>query len=499
MSTDPELPHGAIRVPGTDRLFHRNKILLVLLALLAMTLMAISSINVALPSIEAGIGATPTDLQWLLSGYALSFGMVLVASGRIGDVLGRSSAFVVGVALFTLGSLICALVHDPVLLNSARLLQGVGAGIASPQVNGMILQYFSGHARARAFALFGLVVSFSVAAAPALTGLLIDWLGPDLGWRASFAWNVPLGIATVLAGLRWLPFGSERARKLARAAGERTREPLDLDPVGIVLLSLAVLCIMGPFLLKQAVWFWLLLVGAVLSVAWVRWERWYQARGRAPMVDLGLFRYRSFTNGILVSGTQFLGGTSVFAVLALYLQSGLAASALAAGLIGLPNAIASAWSSMWSGDRVLQHGRRIIVGAFGIYLIGIVGCIVLAQFINPDAAGLSFWWLAIPLSLVGAAVGAINSSNQTLSQVDIPHAVGGTAGAVKQVAERIGTAVGNTAITAVLFSLVATSWTTAFTAAYGVIALIIAAALVFAVLDLRMLGDGGVPATARVP
>lgn len=499
MSADAELPAGAIRVPGTDRLFYRKKILVVLLALLAMTLMAISAINVALPSIESSIGASPTDLQWLLSGYALSFGMVLVASGRIGDVLGRSSAFVVGVALFTLGSLICALVDDPIWLNTARVLQGVGAGIASPQVNGMILQYFSGLERAKAFALFGLVVSASVAAAPMITGWLIGWLGPELGWRASFAWNVPIGIATVIAALRWLPFGSEHARKLERAAGTHTTRRIDLDPIGIVLLSMAVLCIMGPFLLKQAVWFSLLIAGAALLVTWVRWERWYQARGNEPMVDLGLFRYRSFTNGILVSGTQFLGGTSIFAVLALYLQSGLGASALAAGMIGVPNAIASAWSSMWSGDRVLQHGRRIIVGAFGIYIAGIVGCMVLAQFIDPAGAGLSFWWLALPLVACGLAIGAINSCNQTLSQVDIPPAVGGTAGAVKQVAERIGTAIGNTMITAVLFALVASSWTMAFTAAYGVIALIFVVALSFAVLDLRMLGDGGVPATARVP
>lgn len=484
-------PEHAIRVPGTDRLFYRHLILVPLLASLAITLMAISSINVALPSIEVSIGATPNHLQWLLSGYALAFGIVLVPAGRIGDALGRSQVFVIGVLVFTLGSLGCALAHDPALLNGMRLVQGIGAGIASPQTNGMILQYFIGHLRARAFALFGLIVSASVAIAPALTGLLIGLLGPDWGWRASFLWNVPIGLATVALALRWLPFGAERARRLARGRGERVSTRVDLDPVGISLLSLAILCIMVPFMLKQAVFFWLLAAGALLLIGWVWWERRYARAGRQPMVDLQLFRYRSFTNGILVSGTQFLGGTSIFAVLALYLQSGLGASAFVVGLIGLPNALASAWSSMWAGNHVLTRGRRIIVSALIVYLFGIVGAIVLGQFLDGEGVRIHYAWLAVPLVLVGLGVGAVNSANQTLSQEDIPPAVGGTAGAVKQVAERIGTAVGTAMITAVLFALAEDDWTAGFTGAFGLIAIILLVAMVFAVIDLRMLGDGG--------
>ena len=216
MTEQGNRPDDAIRVPGTDRVFNRQLMLVPLLAILAMTMMAISSINVALPSIELSIGASEADLQWLLSGYALAFGIVLVASGRLGDVFGRSTYFVIGVALFTLGSLGCSLAHTPALLNGMRLLQGVGAGVSSPQVNGMILQYFSGRRRARAFALFGVVVSASVAIAPSITGLLIDWLGPDWGWRASFLWNVPIGLITVGLAARWLPFGAERGRRAAR-------------------------------------------------------------------------------------------------------------------------------------------------------------------------------------------------------------------------------------------------------------------------------------------
>lgn len=499
MTKTPRNPEKAIRAPGTDRLFYRRLILIPLLANLSMMLMAISSINVALPSIEIGIGATTTHLQWLLSGYALSFGIVLVAAGRLGDVLGRGSIFVLGTLAFTLGSLGCALADDPNVLNWLRVVQGVGAGLASPQVNGMILQYFRGPQRARAFALFGLVVSASVAISPSLTGLLIGWLGPDLGWRMSFLWNVPLGLATVAAALRWLPFASERARRLARQRGEIVSTKVDLDPIGMVGLSLAVLCVMLPFILKQPLGFALVPLGMALLAGWIWWERRYQRSGREPMVDLNLFRYRSFTNGILVSGTQFLGGTSLFAVLALFLQSGLGVPAIIVGLVGLPNAFASAYSSMWAGDRVLTSGRRIIVGALGIYLLGVLGAIVVAQFLDADGWQIHPLWLSVPLILSGLGVGAVNSANQTLSQEDIPHEVGGTAGAVKQVAERIGTAIGNAMITAVLFALASTSWTLGFTGAYALIALILLAALGFAIMDLRTLGDGGAQEPAPAP
>lgn len=485
-----------IRVPGTDRRFRRNLILVPLLTNLAMVMMAISSINVALPSIELDLGATESDLQWLLSGYALAFGIVLVACGRIGDVFGRGTSFVVGVGLYTLGSLGCALAHQPELLNTMRLVQGIGAGVSSPQVNGMILQYFSGHRRARAFALFGLVVSASVAIAPSLTGLLIDWLGAGAGWRASFLWNVPIGLLTIGLALRWLPFESERTRRQARQRGEPVRTYIDLDPVGMIGLSLVVLCIMLPFMIKQPAGFLLLPLGAGLLVGWVFWERAYKQAGREPMVDLNLFSYRSFSNGILVSGTQFLGGTSVFAVLALFLQSGLGAPALIVGLIGLPNAIASAYSSVWAGEHVLERGRRNIVVAFVVYIIGMTAAIVMAQFLDPVGVRIHYAWLAVPLILTGWGIGVINSSNQTLSQQHIPPVVGGTAGAVKQVSERIGTAIGNAMITAVLFSLATNSWVIGFSAAYGVIVLILLVALGFAIMDLRMLGDGG---TRSVP
>ena len=474
-----------IRLEGVDRVFSRKKVLVVLLLSLALAMMSISSVNVALPSIQKSIGASDSDLQWLLSGYALTFGIVLIAAGRVGDLLGRGITFLVGIFLFASSALACGLISDPGLLNLARLIQGVGAGLYSPQINGMIVQYFRGQARASANALFGLIVSAAVAISPLLTGFLIQWLGPDWGWRASFLWSFPVGVLTIVVALMWFPFDNERRLFRHRKLGFARAARLDLDPVGMVLMALSVLCVMLPFMVKTALSFALLPLGAVLLFCWYKWERSYAKRGNQPQVDLQLFKYRSFTNATLVSGVQFLGGTSVFVIIALYLQNGLGASALVSGAICLPNAIASAFAAMFAGRFVLRRGRTMTIYALGAYVAGLLALIGVIQFIPQ----ISYWWIAVPMILIGVGIGAFNSANQTLSMLELTSDVGGTAGGVKQTIERTTTAIGNAMLTAICFMFVSQGWKIAATVTYGVIAVIILLSLLLAWYDKRVLGD----------
>lgn len=473
--SDPNI----IRVHGTDRTFHRLKILFVLLLPLGMSLMALSSVNVALPTIEVGLGATPGDVQWILSGYALALGVSLIPAGRAGDVLGRGTWFVVGLLLFLLASLACGLAPTPLFLNAARIVQGLGAGIFSPQITGMIQQYFTGQGRAKAFAMFGLVISASVAVGPVLTGAIIQALGPEDGWRWAFFIFIPIGLLAVLLALAWFPFETERKRRLG-VSGERGA--LDLDPFGSVLLTLAILALMYPFMAHAAWAWWLLPAAPVLAWLWVRWERWYAGRGRAPMVDMSLFAYRSFRNGMLVSGTMFLGIASTFAVLAIFLQSGLGVAAIAVGLMGLPNAIVSAYSSIWSVKYVLSHGRRLIVLMLLLMALGTLLSVGVAL-LYP--MGAPWWLLAGTLTLNGFAMGAVGSANQTLSMQDVPPEHGGTAGGIKQTVERIGAALGNAMVVGIFFGLIPLGWTVAFAGAYLVIVLCILGAAFLAVFDER--------------
>ncbi len=473
-----------VRVDGTDKVFHRYRILVVLFIPLAMALMAVSSVNVALPAIESGIGASDSDLQWVLSGYALVFGLSLIPAGRAGDVLGRGTIFTIGLGIFSTASLLCGLAPTPLFLNIARLVQGVGAGLINPSTIGIIQQYFSGGGRAKAFALLGVVVSASVAVGPVLAGLIIGGLGPDLGWRGVFLINFPLGLIGIVLALAWLPFETERRRAALRRAGEDRRAPIDLDPIGALLLGVAVVGMMLPFMLRGSGWVWALpVISLAVLAGWIRWERSYVRRGRTPLVDLALFKVRSFSIGSAIGGTYFLGATSVFVAVALYLQNGLHVSALETGMVGLPNTAASAIASVAAGRLVLRHGRPLIVLGQASFILGLVGVAGLAAIIDE---GVSFWWLALPLCLIGFGAGMVNSCNQTLAMQDIPRIHGGTAGGIKSTAERIGTAIGNALITAVLFSVTAQSgWTRGYIAANLVIAGLIALSAVFAIIDWR--------------
>ena len=164
-------------------------------------LLSISIVNVALPAIETGLGASDSDLQWVLSGYALAFGVALVPAGRAGDVWGRRRFFLLGVISFGLASLLTALAPDPLLLNIARVLMGIGAGILTPQIIGMIQRLFTGSERGRAYGMMSTVIGLAVAAGPALGGLIIDTTSPEIGWRLTFLINVPVAVTALVLSL----------------------------------------------------------------------------------------------------------------------------------------------------------------------------------------------------------------------------------------------------------------------------------------------------------
>lgn len=307
--TDAEFPADRAL---SDR--DRGRILAVLLTVIFMSLVGVSIVNVALPSIQHDLGARSSDMQWVLSGYALTFGVILVAAGRAGDILGRGGFFLVGVGVFTAASVAAGLAPDAHWLNAARLAQGIGSGLLNPQGLGMIQQHFRGAERGRAFGLLGTAVGFSVAIGPVLGGVLIQFGGPELGWRLTFLVNVPIGIGAILLGIAWFP------RPLFHPAPSGLWRAL--DPVGAVLLGLAILAVLWPFMQADGsalAWGLLPVAGALLWL-WVRWERRQTRSGASPMVDLRIFRTRSFTNGSLVMALYFLGMTSIWVLVALYLQ-----------------------------------------------------------------------------------------------------------------------------------------------------------------------------------
>ena len=490
----------------------QRRILPVLLIPAFVSLLAVSSVNVILPAIAASVPTSTGGLQLVVSGYSLVFGVLLVPAGRAGDVVGRGRLFVAGLVLFGLGSLAAGVAPSILALNLARVLMGVGSGLFNPQVTGLIQQYYAGAARGRAFGLFGGVIGVSVAVGPLMSGALIGALGDQWGWRSSFLVFVPFALAGAWVAWRALPptawgrpdavpgagaaRGAEAAGRAggsgpapqgpAAPSGRGTRRPVDLDPVGMTLLTVATGLVMVPFMeYQRGAWVWgLLVAGLVLVAGWVAWERRYAARGRAPMVDLSLFRVPSFAYGSLAIAVYFMGYTSIWIITAQYLQAGLGYSALASGLMGLPASVASAVGASVSGRSVTRVGRVMVLRGMVLGLVGL-GATVVVVHLNAVIA-LSPWWMAVTLLLLGAGQGLVVSPNQTLSLADVPLPYAGAAGGIIQTGERIGTAIGISAITGLAFSVARGSgWHTASQVGLGAIAAVIAVSALVAWADLR--------------
>lgn len=458
-----------------------------------VSLLAVSSVNVILPAVSHSLSAGTAGLQLVVSGYALVFGVVLVPAGRAGDVMGRGRLFVIGMLLFGAGSLASGLAPDVVTLNLARVVMGVGSGLLNPQVTGMIQQYYTGEARGRAFGLFGAVIGVSVALGPVLSGGFIGWLGDDRGWRASFLINVPLTLAGVWAARRYLPAsawrrGSDTGQtERAEATGAAHRGGVDLDPVGMGLLAVGTLLIMIPFMEASAgTWIWGLEVAGIGVIgAWVAWEKRYRARGGAPMVDLSLLAIPSFAYGSLAIAVYFLGYTSVWIIVAQYIQAGLGSTALASGLVGVPAALAGSIAAAVAGRRVIRVGRVMVLGGM---VLGVAGLLASIGIMHMHArAGWSPWWLTLTLLVLGVGQGLVVSPNQTLSLADVPLEYAGAAGGILQTGERIGASIGIAVITGLTFRVSHSSgWEVAAQAGLLAVVAAIAVAAGVAVIDLRL-------------
>lgn len=459
----------------------RWRILAVLLIAIFMSLMSVSVVNVALASIQDALDATQSDLQWVLSGYALTFGVVLVSAGRAGDLMGRGGFFVLGVVLFTLASVAAGLAPDAHWLNGARFIQGVGSGLMNPQAVGMIQHYFRGAERGRAFGFFGTTVGVSVAIGPILGGLLIQLGGAEFGWRLTFLINVPVGVLTIVLAWLWFPRPLIHKPKLQEHQGLSS-----LDPVGALLLGFGVLAVLYPFVESgSSGLLWLLLpAGLLLFYLWVRWERWYTQRGYSPMVDLKIFATSSYRNGSIIMTLYFLGMTSVWVLIPLYVQQGVGFSALEAGMVGIPSALLSAYSANWAGKRIHHYGRRIVIGGLIVAMFGLLASV--AVMLLHEHLGLSIWWLLLSLAFFGIGQGSVISPNQTLTLAEVPLAYAGSSGAIMQTGQRIGTSVGIAVITAIVFAVRPySSWTTAASVGLLTVTLIVLLALAMAFKDLR--------------
>ncbi|MGA5360307.1 MFS transporter [Streptomyces purpurascens] len=441
-----------------------------------MSLLDVSIVVVALPSVQRGLHASPAQVQWVVSGYALAFALALVTAGRLGDALDRRRIFLLALAGFVVFSAACGAAPSIALLVAARLAQGLAAGFMAPQNSALIQQMFRGAERGRAFGFFGATVGISSAVGPLVGGMILALADGAQGWRWIFYVNVPIGILAVLLGRRLLP----RTRRSGRG---------HVDLPGVVLLGLGVLALMFPLVQAGSGGFgrlwWLFPAGAALLVAFARRQRRLVARGTQPLLDPRLFTtVRGYAVGAGVGTLYFVGFSGVWLVFALYYQDGLGFSPLRSGLAVTPFALGSACAAAIAGRLVDRLGRMLTVGGLAAVIAGLGGTALLLRFAPLDIAP----WAAAPLLFLGGAgSGCVISPNITMTLRDVPVHMAGAAGGALQTGQRLGAAVGTAVLPGLFYLMLGGSddYRGALVIALGAALVGMAAALALATFDWR--------------
>jgi MFS family permease len=299
-------------------------LLTVLLMGLFITNVDIAIVNVATPSIHEQLNASGSELQLVVSGYVLSYAMLLITGARLGAMYGYRRLFLIGLGVFTVASLGCGLAPNAAVLIVARVIQGVGAGLMVPQVLTGIQLNFAGAARARAIGFYSVALSIGAVAGQVLGGILVSANLFDTGWRPIFLINLPIGAVVIVAALRFLPV-------------HRAGKPQPLDLWGVATLSSAVLLAVLPLILGHTqhwpAWTWVSLVASSIPMtAFVLIERQISRRDGHPLINLHVVAQPAIAWTLISYSTALMTYFSLLFTLALYLQEGLGKSALYSGL-----------------------------------------------------------------------------------------------------------------------------------------------------------------------
>jgi EmrB/QacA subfamily drug resistance transporter len=398
-------------------------------------------VNVSIPSIRATLHATFAEVQLVIASYGLTYAVLLISGGRLGDIYGRKRMFMWGVSAFIAASLLCGVSPSPVLLIAARALQGIAGAMLFPQVLSIMQVTFPPQERAKAFGLFGTVIGTSSFSGNVLGGLLVSADLFGLGWRPIFLINLPIGLLTVLAAAR---FVSESRSPKAR----------HLDLGGVALMTIALATLLYPLIQgREAGWpAWSFIsLGAFIPmiVAFVQYEKRVTAAGGSPLVELSLFHDRVFVTG-LISGVCFFSGAAAFFLIStVYLQNGLGYSPREAGLTFASFAIAFLGSSLASVRVQPKLGSRIINLGAALMMTGLTTLLFLTAWRGVALTGLE---LAPVLLIYGTGQGFVMPTLISTVLINIKAHDAGSASGVLSTVQQVSFAMGVAVIGTVFFS-----------------------------------------------
>jgi EmrB/QacA subfamily drug resistance transporter len=412
-----------------------------------MDLLDATIVNVALPSIQDDLGATGAQLEWVVGGYLLTFAVLMITGGRLGDVVGRRRIFLLGVVGFTVGSVLACIAPSIGVLLLARIVQGGFAAMMVPQLLSTLQALYSPRERAAMLGLIGGVSGMSAVVGPVLGGWLVSADAFGAGWRSIFLINVPVGVALVAAALHWVP-------------ETKSEDPLRLDPLGLLLATTGLLGLVYALVEGRqqhwAPWIWAigwagLVLLAVFAVQQVRRER---TTGSA-LLPMRLFSDRGFSAGLVTQGA-FQGSLAGFALaLTVYVQAGLGWSALHAGLTLLPFSLGAFVGTGVSVPLGTKLGKVVMVAGAAMQSAATIWVIAI---VHDQAGNLSTWDLTPALVVAGMGLGMLVVPLVDIALATVPTSEAGAASGAYGTVQQVGAAVGVAVIGTVFFGIVGTSY-----------------------------------------
>lgn len=420
-------------------------------------------INLALIPIQKGLNTSSGQLQMIVSFYTFAYAVFQITAGRLGDLVGRKKIFLIGLMGFILSSAICGCAGSPNVIIIGRILQGISGAVMAPQILAIIHITFSEKEKTIVMALYSFTFGMAAVLGQYIGGILMSYNIFGLGWRVIFLMNIPIGLIAWIGSIYLLP-------KMNKTSGEY------IDILGMILLSLSLGFIIYPLTLISEkgfnVFTGLMLVSSViLMLFFIVYEKKTMHKGKIPLVDMNLFKYKNLTLGSIIAFLFYTSGIFYLA-LSIYLQSGQGWDALKAGSIIIPFGIAFLISSLLSPILVKQIGGYVLnVGIF-FKALGF-GCIIYSISLSDPTSYL----FIIGLILAGAGMGLILSSLVRISLKGIPFEYSGLASGIVNSSLQIGSAIGVAVIGSVFFSLCKSS---NYTYAFQISLMIVIAMLIIA-------------------
>lgn len=413
--------------PLTKR--QQNLALITLIVAVVLEIVDLTIVNTALPAIAADFGAKAEAVQWIVAGYALSFALLLMAGGRLGDSFGYRTMFLWGVAGFTLASVACGLARTAEELVAARLLQGAAGAIMSPQALALMQVLFDPLERVSKLALFGLIGGLASIAGPILGGVLIDANLFGLGWRLVFLINLPVGIFAILSGWMFLP-------------NRRSAHPAGFDAGGMALFGAAVLGLLWPLTRTEAGWGWrewacLACVGPLALSGWRHVAQRVTAK-RPALFDPALLHIPAFRLGMGISVAFAAANAGFLLAFAFALQAERHQTPLVTGLLHMPFGLGAMIGIAVLGRNFLPRYGKWVMVAGGVAMLLSSAAVL---------AGIGLFalpWMALaPLILLcGTGMGALSGCIMPVSVAQVGKDHAGAASGLLKTAQQLGAALG---------------------------------------------------------